>query len=82
MTRHVVAEDMDVPGCRLDQPQQHAQRRRLACTVAPEQCRDAARRNREADARDGYDLAEFLAQILRYDCRGFCHNLSKLMMGL
>ena len=65
--RPLVAEHAARAARRVDDPEQHPQRRRLARAVGPEQAVDAARRDREADPVDRAGLAEILDQIDGFD---------------
>ena len=61
------AEHRRAPGVRVDEPEQRAQRRRLAGAVRAEEAGDRARLDAEAEIVDRLRLAEALAEALDLD---------------
>ncbi len=60
---HVVPGDLDLPGRRLDEPDQRAHERRLARAGEPHDDEDLARPDLERYVLDGDDAACLLAQL-------------------
>ena len=67
LERALAAEHAARAARRVDDPEQHAQGRRLARAVGAEQAVDRAGRDGEADAVDRAGLAEILDEIARFD---------------
>ena len=67
LERPVAAEHAARAARRIDDPEQHPQRRRLARAVGAEQAVDGAGRHREADAVDRARVVEILDEIDRFD---------------
>ena len=68
--RWVVPEDPDPAAVGAVEPQQAADRRRLAGTVGTEEAEDLASVDRQAHVADAPSLAEGLGQVLDKDGRG------------
>jgi hypothetical protein len=73
LDQRVAAEEAGRPGGRPDQPEQHAQRGRLARAVRPEVAVDVSGLDYEVDAVDGDDLAVALDQPAGLDRQGPGH---------
>ena len=67
LDRAVMAEHAALARRRLDDPEQHSERGRLARAVGAEQAEDRAGRDVQADAVDGALLGEVLDQVPRLD---------------
>ena len=64
---HILAGDLQKSAARRQQAAQHAECRRLACTVGAEQAEDLAASHREGGVVDGNEVAELSDQIPDFD---------------
>jgi hypothetical protein len=74
--REVVAEQPDVPGRRFREAEEHADERRLARAVRPEEPERVPARDLEVDRLECRPLTEALAEPVGLDGEGGCHGMT------
>ena len=79
--REVVAEQADVPGRRLREAEEHADERRLARAVRPEEPERVPARDLEVDRLEGRPLTEALAEPVGLDGEGGGHGETFAVAG-